>query len=547
MMRKKQKKTEQSPQIRSRRRRLAANGTYAAAMTAILVAAVVVVNFIVAALPSKFTVFDVTASKLYSVGKTTKSLLDSLSGDVTLNLITQTGQEDQTIVKLLENYAGESKHVTFREIDSVSDPTFVKKYTDSSVTLNSVIVVSGNRSKVVDYNDMYAYSDYYSQSADSFDGEGKITSAIAYVTGGSGAKVYYTTGHKELELGSEMKDAFGKANVETASLNLLSSEIPDDCTALISFCPQQDYTADEVKKVTDYLADGGHALLVTAPTLWTGASTPKFDSIVAAYGLSRSGGAVLEGDQSHYTQIPYLLVPNVSASSEVTKNLTNENIMVGMSDGIQIGESEDASYTVTPLLTTSDSAYLKTDLSSTYEKESGDASGEYTLGVAVEQTYSNDDKGKSDMDASASGTESAASSSVKTDVSADAAGSGAVTTVSGAETPADHGSGSVKNETAKEMKLLYFTTPTTFSAEALSLLIQQQADLPTGNDDLFASIVTYLTDQKVTVSVAAKSTSAPQTTINSGAVSMLGNLFMILLPAAVLIAGFAVWGRRRKR
>ena len=246
MMRKKQKKTEQSPQIRSRRRRLAANGTYAAAMTAILVAAVVVVNFIVAALPSKFTVFDVTASKLYSVGKTTKSLLDSLSGDVTLNLITQTGQEDQTIVKLLENYAGESKHVTFREIDSVSDPTFVKKYTDSSVTLNSVIVVSGNRSKVVDYNDMYAYSDYYSQSADSFDGEGKITSAIAYVTGGSGAKVYYTTGHKELELGSEMKDAFGKANVETASLNLLSSEIPDDCTALISFCPQQDYTADEV-------------------------------------------------------------------------------------------------------------------------------------------------------------------------------------------------------------------------------------------------------------------------------------------------------------
>ena len=533
MMRKKQKKTEQSPQIRSRRRRLAANGTYAAAMTAILVAAVVVVNFIVAALPSKFTVFDVTASKLYSVGKTTKSLLDSLSGDVTLNLITQTGQEDQTIVKLLENYAGESKHVTFREIDSVSDPTFVKKYTDSSVTLNSVIVVSGNRSKVVDYNDMYAYSDYYSQSADSFDGEGKITSAIAYVTGGSGAKVYYTTGHKELELGSEMKDAFGKANVETASLNLLSSEIPDDCTALISFCPQQDYTADEVKKVTD--------------SLWTGASTPKFDSIVAAYGLSRSGGAVLEGDQSHYTQIPYLLVPNVSASSEVTKNLTNENIVVGMSDGIQIGESEDASYTVTPLLTTSDSAYLKTDLSSTYEKESGDASGEYTLGVAVEQTYSNDDKGKSDMDASASGTESAASSSVKTDVSADAAGSGAVTTVSGAETPADHGSGSVKNETAKEMKLLYFTTPTTFSAEALSLLIQQQADLPTGNDDLVASIVTYLTDQKVTVSVAAKSTSAPQTTINSGAVSMLGNLFMILLPAAVLIAGFAVWGRRRKR
>ncbi len=523
MMRKKQKKTEQSPQIRSRRRRLAANGTYAAAMTAILVAAVVVVNFIVAALPSKFTVFDVTASKLYSVGKTTKSLLDSLSGDVTLNLITQTGQEDQTIVKLLENYAGESKHVTFREIDSVSDPTFVKKYTDSSVTLNSVIVVSGNRSKVVDYNDMYAYSDYYSQSADSFDGEGKITSAIAYVTGGSGAKVYYTTGHKELELGSEMKDAFGKANVETASLNLLSSEIPDDCTALISFCPQQDYTADEVKKVTDYLADGG------------------------AYGLSRSGGAVLEGDQSHYTQIPYLLVPNVSASSEVTKNLTNENIVVGMSDGIQIGESEDASYTVTPLLTTSDSAYLKTDLSSTYEKESGDASGEYTLGVAVEQTYSNDDKGKSDMDASASGTESAASSSVKTDVSADAAGSGAVTTVSGAETSAGHGSGSVKNETAKEMKLLYFTTPTTFSAEALSLLIQQQADLPTGNDDLFASIVTYLTDQKVTVSVAAKSTSAPQTTINSGAVSMLGNLFMILLPAAVLIAGFAVWGRRRKR
>lgn len=48
-----------------------------------------------------------------------------------------------------------------------------------------MLVVGQNRSKAVDYYDIYQYSmDYstYSSSLSSFDGEGQITSAIAYVT-----------------------------------------------------------------------------------------------------------------------------------------------------------------------------------------------------------------------------------------------------------------------------------------------------------------------------------------------------------------------------
>ena len=50
---------------------------------------------------------------------------------------------------------------------------------------NSLIVVCGDRNKVINYNDMYSTSvDYntWQQTTTGFDGEGQITSAIGYVT-----------------------------------------------------------------------------------------------------------------------------------------------------------------------------------------------------------------------------------------------------------------------------------------------------------------------------------------------------------------------------
>ena len=123
---------ERKPKDPADRRRLA-NGSYALAVTAIAIAVIVVINFIVSAIPSKFTTADVSTAKLYTIGSTTKKVLNKLDDDITLYYLTESGQEDATTTKLLETYEGYSSHIKYKKIDVVANPTFASKYTSDTV------------------------------------------------------------------------------------------------------------------------------------------------------------------------------------------------------------------------------------------------------------------------------------------------------------------------------------------------------------------------------------------------------------------------------
>lgn len=523
---KKKEITPVDPNEKKASRRRLANGGYALAITAVVIAVIVVINFIVAAIPTKFTTFDVSSQKVYSIGKTTKDVLDNLKQDVTLDFLTVGGQEDATTQKLLDTYAGYSKHVKVKKVDIVSNPSFAKKYTDSTPALNSVIVVCGDKSKVIDYNSLYNYDQSgYSYQATAYDGEGQITSAISYVTESAGGKIYYTTGHNELSLSSGMTDAINKSNLETSEINLLSEAIPDDCSALLIFAPSTDFTADEAKKVTDYLDNGGHAMIVSLSGAVTGSSdTPNFNSILTHYGIHRKGGLVLEGNSSKYVQTPYLMIPAVDTSASVANGLDNQNVLYPLGEALKLDDQDDDStYTVTPILTSSDQSYIKSDLTNaqSLEKSASDETGSFPLAVQVEKTSSNDSNGSSDVKDADSSAESTSSDSKTKD-----------------------------DSNGKEMKLLYFTTPAVFSTDVLSSLLQSNVSLPEGNQKLFSNSVTYLTDKEVAVSVDAKSLSTPQLAegeMSTAFASTVGNITMFLIPAVFLIAGIVVWSRRRAR
>lgn len=527
------------------RRRLA-NGSYWLAISAIVIAMIVVINLIVSAVPSKFTTFDLTSGKLYSIGSTTKKLLDSLDQDVTLNYLSQSSSKDETVEKMLESYEGYSSHIKLNKVDLVSNPTFTQQYTTDTVSANSVIVTCGDKSKVVSYDSMYEYdssSYYYSSSASAYDGEGQVTSAISYVTSDSSKKIYYTSGHSELSLSTEMTDAISKANLDSEELKLSTTDIPDDCAALLIYAPGTDFTEAEAAKVKTYLANGGHAMIISMSPLLSGTSDmPNFDSIMAAYGVQRTGGLVLEGNASNYMQAPYLMIPNMS-SADANADLTNTDVLFAFAEGLTVSESSDATYTVSTLYSTSDQAYVKTDLSTTAEKEDGDQSGSFPVAVQVTDTLSNDSDGSSDTESTASSDASSAVSSdvqAASDVSADSSADSSVADGSEADSTAS------PVET-KETKILYYTTPAVFNASVLSSLVQSSLSLPDGNTKLLSDSLTFLTDSQITVSVASKSLSTPQTTISSGIAGGLGTTAMVALPAAFLIAGVMVWFRRRSK
>ena len=67
--------------------------------------------------------------------------------------LAESGQEDANITRLLDRYAGESSHFSWQQRDPVLYPTFAQQYDGASV--GSVVLVCGDNSDVLSYNDMY--------------------------------------------------------------------------------------------------------------------------------------------------------------------------------------------------------------------------------------------------------------------------------------------------------------------------------------------------------------------------------------------------------
>ncbi len=346
---------------------------------------VVVVNILSYQLPEGVKNIDVTNQKLYTLTEDTYTVLDDLDQDVTLYMLSAEDEADDIISKTLKRYAEASDHITVEYVDPTVSPNFYSTYTDTTPTEDSVIVVSGDYSKVIDYYDIYEYTvDYttYTQSISAYDGEGQITSAISYVTSGDLQTVYIIAGHGETELDSSFTDALEKLNLSVEDLTLLTEDaVPDDAAAVIINGPTSDFSEDDAQKIIDYLASGGKALITTSYEA-TGDMT-NFDSVLAEYGMQVSQGIVVESDRSAYYQYPFYLLPNI-VSADQTANVEGYVMIVDAQAVTNIDEDSET-LTFTSLLESSSSAYLKTNLDTmtTYEKEDGDEEGTFILGANV--------------------------------------------------------------------------------------------------------------------------------------------------------------------
>ena len=463
------------------------NGSYSTLLIVIFVAIVVVINMIVGKLPSKYTQIDISDQQLYSIGDETKKVLNNLDKYVTIYQIAQSGSEDETISNLLQKYADESKHVKVELKDPVVSPKFVSEYTSDQVSSNSLIVVCGDRNKVVNYNDMYESTmDYntYSYQTTGFDGEGQITSAIAYVTTENLPVLYTLEGHGEKELDSTIKEDIEKANMEVKTLNLISEgSVPDDAACLLIDSPSSDISEDEKTALLDYLENGGKAMVFSD---YTESTLSNFAAVLENYGVKAADGIVFEGDNQHYgMQMPYYLLPTVNstdASSETASS--GYYIIMPYAQGIQKLDDVRDTVTVEDILTTSDSAYSKTNLQSeTLEKEDGDVEGPFALGVSIKE---------------------------------------------------DVGDG-------KKTQIIYYSSSYIMDSQMNQLVSGGNEKLVTESLNSMVS-----TEETTTVSIPSKSLEVSYLTISDYDASFWKICTIGLIPGIFLVAGFVIWFKRRK-
>ncbi len=364
-------------------------GTYSTFTALVVIAIAVVVNLIAGSINFKK---DLTPNSLFAVTDDTKNVLDSVENDVNIYAMYQTGQEDSVVLRILDQYKNACSKINVQTKDPVLYPQFVEKYTadGSNISTGSLIVESGDRYKVISSSDLYTQgTDYMTgEATQSIAAEAQITGAIQYVSIDKLPLICNITGHNEMslsDLGSELASNLSTSNYEIKDINLLDEDIPSDCALILATTPERDYTADEAKKITDYLANDGRAIFLIDYQFNT---FENISGILANYGVSLDNPIIFEGDSDYqYQNYPTAIMPDV-AVHDATADMGDTAVLLTNAYGITEIPEKRVSTKVEPLLTTSSSSFGRTGDDMSVAKTDSDIPGPFNTAVAVtDSTY----------------------------------------------------------------------------------------------------------------------------------------------------------------
>lgn len=456
------------------------HGSYTLAMTSIVIAIVIVFNMIVNLIPENKRQFDISSTNIYEISSKSKKIINKVDHDVTFYVLAEKSSTDKRIKTFINKYASLSDKIHIKWIDPVLHPSALTKYG----TKENNIVISckkTNRTTTVSFDDILVSSaSYYStsSSASSFDGDGQLTSALNYVTSDKEYKAYYTSGHGESSLSSEVTSLLTKSRISTSDLLLMTAtSIPDDCDLLIIDWATSDFTKDEVKLLSSYLKKGGKVVTLLAQT---NKSMKNLYGLLKDYGLTVQSGYIADTERSYQGNY-YYLIPNLSVSGDMASGISSNSVMMINSKGMTQSTPARDSISTDSFMTTSSNGYAVTEKKQTQ--------GTYVLGATSTE-------------------------SVK-----------------------------VKNSKGKKV-----TKESRLTVYGSNMLIDEQITSSFSsleNLTLFTNSVTASLDNADNVSISPKSLEVSYNTIaHPGPFSIL---VVFVIPVGLIIGGFIVWFRRRRR
>ena len=455
-------------------------GSYTLAMTSIVIAIVIVFNMIVNLIPENKRQFDISSTNIYEISSKSKKIINKVDHDVTFYVLAEKSNTDKRIKTFINKYASLSDKIHIKWIDPVLHPSALTKY---GAEENNIVISckKTNRTTTVSFDDILVSSaSYYStsSSASSFDGDGQLTSALNYVTSNKEYKAYYTSGHGESSLSSEVTSLLTKSRISTSDLLLMTAtSIPDDCDLLIIDGATSDFTKDEVKLLSSYLKKGGKVVTLLAQT---NKSMKNLYGLLKDYGLTVQSGYIADTERSYQGNY-YYLIPNLSVSGDMASGISSNSVMMINSKGMTQSTPARDSISTDSFMTTSSNGYAVTEKKQTQ--------GTYVLGATSTE-------------------------SVK-----------------------------VKNSKGKKV-----TKESRLTVYGSNMLIDEQITSSFSsleNLTLFTNSVTASLDNADNVSISPKSLEVSYNTIaHPGPFSIL---VVFVIPVGLIIGGFIVWFRRRRR
>lgn len=437
--------------------------------------------------------FDMTQSGIYEVSGQTKEYLDTLEDEIVITVLAEqsdyeTLQGYAQINELIKKYTLFSHgKVSVRYVNAYKNPGFLNGYpTTTAPREGAVIIESAKRFKMYQVDDFYEFTTDGSFGETYISGnvaEQKLTSGIRFVTMEVLPQIVLISGHNEGAM-SELDTLIAQNNYQMQTVNLLRSDIPDGSNLVIVNAPQTDFTAGEIEKLDRYLElDGSAVLYLYSPNH---GQLPVLERFAADWGVRPVNKLVVDPDRA-VGGLNYL-APLV-IRSEVTQtleNTTNSILMMSMPGYLELLWESRGYRRLVPLLRSSQGAYAKsTDAPlSTLEKEEGDPTGTYCLGVMTEQRR-------------AQGQDEAVS------------------------------------------RVFFYASDTLFADGFL-----QASNLM--NRGYASSILSYLYKQEDSMVFESKSMESDLLVMTGDTATLVFWLLVVALPAATLLTGLLVWHRRRR-
>ncbi len=350
------------------------------------------VNYLVLRLPDDIMQYDFTQNRIFTISKESKDYLDGVTKDVTVYVMSEKEKTEMPVVKTLDDFDSYSDHIKVEYIDLTKNPQFGSKYVDETLVGGDLLVVCGENAEVVPSSDLFQTEiDYqtFSETVTGLDAEGQIISAVSRVTSDRRTIMKVISGHGEFGLSelALMFTSLKKAGIAVEELNLLSVEKIEDCDMILIAAPLEDYTEDDCKKVTDYLEEGGKAVILSGYSE-NGKTLSNFNNMLSGYGVSIDEGLIVDEDTAHfYGSNPMYLLPEIYESpASKTVKLQNRYVFMPYSQAITVDEDKkDEDVQVNDFLMTTQRSFLKKDLKEggSLEKSDGDIDGPFRVGVYI--------------------------------------------------------------------------------------------------------------------------------------------------------------------
>jgi len=510
---------EVAAEARSRR---AVNWTHLGASLALATAILVMVNYLAF---RHYERWDWTESSIFTLSDRTEEELRALDRNVDIYVFLSQGEPNfPEIEELLERYRAVTDRVSLHFVDPDRDPSEFRMLAqrfgisaammESGQTLADVaaVVTRGDAKWTITRDDLrsFDFDSFEDEDGPKVDvkAEQAFTGAIVQVTTGEATRVCVSTGHGEwsLEAGDErslyaLEQELRKDNIEMESVELVGDRsVPADCSALYVIGPVRAFGDEEAGELLAYLDRGGNLLLALDPVLERDAiQGTGLEGMAAELGVQVDSSLVLERDTSLLLPPgnpagPFLALSYGPHPTMAALERLGGAAMVAMARRVRPVEGAGA----VPLIETSEQGYAETDLAQLATDELPDPDAQDIPGpvsIAVAAQRGGDAGGGHDGH--------------------------------------DHGGG--ESEGGRVVVV----------GDAEWLLAEAIRAPRFTNFDLAMAWTGWLTQRETLIAIQPKQIDAQPMTITEGDLGGLAGRLIGLMPAAMLLLGFAMWWSRR--